>query len=66
MRTIGCDLHAAQQSIAMLDCETGEIVEKTLTHEPETVRAFYGALPRAGRSRARSDRLDGMVSAPAG
>jgi len=46
MRMIGCDLHAAQQSIAMLDCETGEIVEKTLTHEPETLRAFYGALPR--------------------
>jgi transposase len=46
MRMTGCGLHAAQQSIAMLDCETGEIVEKTLTHEPETVRAFYGALPR--------------------
>ena len=31
MRMIGCDLHAAQPSIAMLDCETGEIVERTLT-----------------------------------
>ena len=40
MRLIGCDLHASQQSIAMLDRDTGEIVEKTLTHEGEAVRAF--------------------------
>jgi hypothetical protein len=44
MRMIGCDLHAAQQSIAMLDCETGEIVEKTLTHEGEAVREFYASI----------------------
>src|SRR2546428_3167260 len=45
MRLIGCDLHASQQSIAMLDRDTGEIVEKTLTHEGETIREFYAALP---------------------
>jgi transposase len=45
MRMIGCDLHAAQQTIAMLDCATGEIVEKTLKHEGETVREFYASLP---------------------
>src|SRR5947209_6026510 len=45
MRMIGCDLHAAQQTIAMLDCETGEVSEKTLKHEAETVREFYAALP---------------------
>ena len=45
MRIIGCDLHAAQQTIAMLDRETGEVVEQTLTHEGETVREFYAALP---------------------
>ena len=33
MKIIGCDLHAAQQTIAMLDRETGEVVEKTLKHE---------------------------------
>jgi transposase len=38
-------LHASQQTIAMLDCETGEIVEQTLKHEGETVRAFYEGLP---------------------
>ncbi len=46
MRIIGCDLHASQQTIAMLDCETGGVVERTLKHDAETVREFYGALPR--------------------
>ena len=45
MRIIGCDLHASQQTIAMLDRETGEISEQTLKHEGETVRTFYRALP---------------------
>jgi transposase len=45
MRIIGCDLHASQQTIAMLDRETGEISEQTLKHKDETVRAFYRALP---------------------
>lgn len=45
MRMIGCDLHASQQTIAMLDCATGEVVEKTLKHEADTVREFYAALP---------------------
>ena len=45
MRLIGCDLHASQQSIAMLDRDTGEIVEKTLTHEGGAVHAFYASIP---------------------
>ena len=45
MRFIGCDLHASQQSIAMWDGETGTVIEKTLKHEGETVRAFYASLP---------------------
>jgi transposase len=45
MKIIGCDLHAAQQTIAMLDRDTGEIVEKTLKHEGETVREFYASIP---------------------
>lgn len=44
MKIVGCDLHARQQSIAMLDTETGEFVEKTLHHEGSTVRDFYAAL----------------------
>ena len=46
MRIIGCDLHARQQTIAMLDTDTGEWVEKTLEHEGEKVREFYAKLPR--------------------
>ena len=45
MKIIGCDLHAAQQTIAMLDRETGEIVEKTLRHQAGAVREFYAGLP---------------------
>ena len=29
MKIVGCDLHATQQSIAMVDTETGEFTEKT-------------------------------------
>jgi transposase len=45
MRLIGCDLHASQQSIAMLDRDTGVVVEKTLKHEGEVVREFYASIP---------------------
>jgi transposase len=45
MRIVGCDLHAAQQTIAMLDRESGEIVEKTLKHVGTTVRDFDAGLP---------------------
>ena len=44
MQIIGVDLHTRQQRIAMLDTETGELVEKTLQHEGEEVREFYSAL----------------------
>ncbi len=44
MRIIGCDLHARQQTIAMLDSDTGELEEKTLEHQGEAVREFYSAL----------------------
>ena len=45
MRIIGCDLHTRQQTIAMLDTDTGELVERTLEHDGEKVREFYAALP---------------------
>jgi transposase len=44
MKILGCDLHAKQQSIAMVDTETGELTEKTLSHEGNEVREFYAAL----------------------
>jgi hypothetical protein len=43
---IGCDLHASQQTIAMLDRESGEVVERTLKHDGDTIREFYAGLPR--------------------
>ena len=46
MRIIGCDLHARQQTLAMLDTETGEVVNVTLMHEGNAVREFYSQLPR--------------------
>src|ERR1700681_2848576 len=45
MRYIGCDLHASQQSIAMLDRDTGVVVERTLNHEGGRVREFYASIP---------------------
>jgi transposase len=44
MKIVGCDLHARQQTIAMVDSETGEFTEKTLGHEGNAVPAFYAAL----------------------
>jgi len=44
MKIVGCDLHARQQTLAMMDTETGEFTEKTLLHEGNAVREFYAAL----------------------
>jgi Rad3-related DNA helicase len=44
MKIVGCDLHARQQTIAMVDTESGEFTEKTLAHEGNAVREFYSAL----------------------
>jgi len=49
MRIIGCDLHARQQTVAMLDTTTGEVVKMTLTHEGNNVREFYSKLPHPMR-----------------
>ena len=46
MRIIGCDLHARQQTVAMLDTDSGELVEKTLQHDDEELRKFYSGLSR--------------------
>lgn len=45
MQIIGVDLHARQQTLAMLNTETGEVVEKILRHETDQVRKFYASLP---------------------
>jgi transposase len=40
------EVHARQQTLAMLDRETGEVVNLTLMHEGNQVREFYSQLPR--------------------
>jgi acyl-coenzyme A thioesterase PaaI-like protein len=45
MRIIRCDLHARQQTLAMLDTATGEVVNRTLMHEGTEVPEFYSQLP---------------------
>ena len=46
MRIVGWDLHARQQTLAMLDTATGEVVNQTLMHEGNQVREFHCGLPR--------------------
>jgi transposase len=41
MKIVGCDLHTRYQQIAMLEEETGELVERRLEHESGEARAFY-------------------------
>ena len=65
MKIIGCDLHAAQQTIAMLDRETGEIVETDAETRGRDRAGILRGLAGTGPGRARSHRLHGMVSAAA-
>lgn len=46
MKILGCDLHAKQQTIAMVDTERGEFTEKTLRY-----RTSAGALGDRFRQR---------------
>ena len=41
MKIVGCDLHARQQTIAMVDSETGEFTAKTLSHEGNPPLDWY-------------------------
>jgi transposase len=44
MKIVGCDLHTRYQQIALLDQETGELIERRLEHESGEARAFYASL----------------------
>ncbi len=46
MKIIGCDFHPGYQQIAMLDTDTGELIEMRLSHSHggEEVRKFYSGL----------------------
>ena len=68
MRIIGCDLHARQQTLAMLNTTTGEVVKATLRQEGNNVREFYSTAGACGcrrRLRALRDAAVGSASFPA-
>ena len=44
MKIIGCDLHTRYQQVAMLEEETGELIERRLEHESGEARSFYAGL----------------------
>ena len=44
MKIVGCDLHTRYQQVALLEEETGELVERRLEHESGEARAFYASL----------------------
>ena len=44
MKIVGCDLHTRYQQIAMLDQETGELVERRLEHASGEAKEFYAQL----------------------
>ena len=44
MKIVGCDLHTRYQQVAMVDTETGELVERGVEHENGEARAFYASL----------------------
>ena len=41
MKIVGCDLHSRYQQIAMLDEETGELMERRLEHANGEAKEFY-------------------------
>lgn len=49
MLIIGCDFHTRYQQIAMMDTDTGELVERRLEHENGEAHAFYRSLPKPVR-----------------
>lgn len=49
MWIIGCDFHPRYQQVAAMNQETGEIVERRLSHQTQEAAAFYESLPRGAR-----------------
>ena len=44
MKIVGCDLHTRYRQIALLEEETGELIERRLEYGSHEARAFYGSL----------------------
>jgi hypothetical protein len=65
VKIIGCDLHARQQTLAMLDTNTGEVVKRTLQHEGNNVRELFQPCA-TGSCGNRSHWIDAVVFEPHG
>jgi hypothetical protein len=63
MKIVGCDLHTRYQQIAMLDEETGELVERRLEHASGEAKEFYTNLGGPSPGNANSPR-PGMPRGP--
>jgi transposase len=61
MKIVGCDLHARQQTIAMVDTETGEFVERTLSHEGNAAARVLRGLGRSSGGGHRSHGSNAVV-----
>jgi transposase len=44
MKIVGCDIHTRYQQVAMLDDDTGELVERRLEHANGEAKQFYARL----------------------
>jgi hypothetical protein len=49
MLIIGCDFHSRFQQIAMVDPQTGQVIERQLEHENGEARKFYAGLTTPAR-----------------
>jgi transposase len=49
MLIIGVDFHSRFQQVAMVDTETGELIERRLEHGNGKAKRFYGELPKPVR-----------------
>lgn len=49
MLIIGCDFHSRYENVAMVDTQTGEMVERRLEHENGEAQRFYAGLPSPAR-----------------
>ncbi len=65
MKIEGCDLHRRYQQVAMLDDETGELLERRLEHESGEAQVFYATLSGAVRVGDRSHGAHPLVRANA-
>ena len=66
MLIIGCDFHSRFQQIAMLDPQTGEMIERRLEHENGEARKFYAGLATPARVGMEANlSVEGLIRASA-